>query len=119
MIQQIRLDLCIPPDQDEDCDIPFNLTEDDLKYPQISQLVHFKLIVTSLAKDRKHAMKKKKDYKTTYKSVVRQSMDLIFQMPSHRKGAKFVEQYKFKNIANPIKRASIVGNYAQIFRSLA
>ena len=38
VIQQIRLDLCIPPDYDaeEDCEIPFNLSENDLKYPQIS-----------------------------------------------------------------------------------
>jgi len=40
-------------------------------------------------------------------------------MPCHQKGEKYHDHYKFKNIVNPIKRAALVGNYAQIFRSLA
>jgi hypothetical protein len=85
--------------------MPPPIMVEELTPPKISQLVHFKLILTTLAKDRKGQVQKKRhEHKATCSRIAKLIHELMLAM---RRG----------HIKNPVKRAAIVGNYCQIVRA--
>jgi hypothetical protein len=96
---EIRVGLAVAKYDEEGEVLPPPMMLSEYKPPKISQLVHMKLILTTLAKDKKSQVsKKKKEHKVRSERICTNIVSLMESMP---RGL----------IKNPIKRAAIVGNY--------
>ena len=96
---EIRVALATPQFDKDGEIIPPPLMVPELSPPKITQLVHMKLILTTLAKDRKtQVSKKRKEHKVRCLRIC-EHINTMMNVMSH--GV----------IKNPVKRAAIVGNY--------
>lgn len=74
------------PQKVQNAEIPFEMAKGDLVPIQLDQIVHIKLILTSLAKDRKNLRKlykKNPDLKLQVDMIIEDSVDLLLSMKTN------------------------------------